>query len=69
MRQSSTSSKASLAQPTKEFKMATSDQEQKSVLVPQHKRMAMGEKISGQSMQSKQSDSKSKGGLSQAKKK
>jgi|TARA_R110000868_G_scaffold374984_1_gene639433 hypothetical protein len=49
--------------------MATSDQEQKSVLVPQHKRMAMGEKISGQSMQSKQSDSKSKGGLSQAKKK
>ena len=49
--------------------MATSDQEQKSILGPQHKRMAMGEKISGQSMQSKQSDSNSKGGLSQAKKK
>ena len=30
--------------------MATSDQEQKSVQVPQHKRMAMGEKLDGQSM-------------------
>lgn len=50
--------------------MATSDQEQKSVNVPQHKRMAMGEKLDGQSMQPKgQSGSQSKGGLSQAKKK
>ena len=45
--------------------MATSDQEQKSILVPQHKRMAMGEKITGQSMQAKGSDkSKPAGGLS-----
>ncbi len=44
--------------------MATSDQEQKSILVPQHKRMAMGEKITGQSMQAK-GGSKPAGGLSQ----
>jgi hypothetical protein len=52
--------------------MATSDQEQKSVLVKQHKRMAMGEKLNGQSMQGKggQSSQTSKptGGLSGAKK-
>ena len=48
--------------------MSTSDQEQKSVLVPQHKRMAMGEKLSGQSMQPK-GENKPQGGLSQAKKK
>lgn len=47
--------------------MATSDQEQKSVLVPQHKRMAMGEKLDGQTM--KGAPPKQTGGLSQAKKK
>jgi hypothetical protein len=50
--------------------MATSDQEQKGINVPQHKRLAMGEKLSGQSMQSKGgSQGKPAGGLSQAKKK
>ena len=48
--------------------MSTSDQEQKSINVPQHKRLAMGEKLTGQSMQPK-GDNKPKGGLSQAKKK
>ena len=52
--------------------MATSDQEQKSVNVPQHKRLAMGEKLNGQSLQGKggQSSQTSKrtGGLSGAKK-
>ena len=49
--------------------MATSDQEQKSVNVPQHKRIAMGEKLNGTSMQPK-GGSQSKGGaLSQVKKK
>lgn len=43
--------------------MATSDQEQKSILVPQHKRMAMGEKLDGTSMQPK-GGSKPAGGLS-----
>ena len=49
--------------------MATSDQEQKSINVPQHKRIAMGEKLDGSSMQSKggQQPSKNQGGLSQAK--
>lgn len=51
--------------------MATSDQEQKSINVPQHKRIAMGEKLDGSSMQPKgqSSGTKSQGGLSQAKKK
>jgi len=51
--------------------MATSDQEQKGINVPQHKRLAAGEKLNGQSMQSKGgSQSKhSGGGLSHAKKK
>ena len=49
--------------------MATSDQEQKGINVRQHKRMAMGEKLNGQSMQPKGGDSKPQGGLSQAKKK
>jgi hypothetical protein len=50
--------------------MSTSDQEQKSVLVPQHKRMAMGEKLDGQSMKGAPSTpTKQSGGLSQAKKK
>ena len=48
--------------------MATSDQEQKSINVPQHKRLAMGEKLNGQSLQPKGGD-KPQGGLSQAKKK
>ena len=46
--------------------MSTSDAEQKSVLVRQRKRMAMGEKLTGQSL--KGSDSKARGGLSHAKK-
>jgi hypothetical protein len=50
--------------------MATSDQEQKSINVPQHKRMAMGEKLTGQSMKSGSgNNSKPRGGLAQAKKK
>jgi hypothetical protein len=49
--------------------MATSDQEQKSINVPQHKRLAMGEKLSGQSMQGAKTTGKPQGGLSQAKKK
>ena len=51
--------------------MATSEQEQKGINVPQHKRLAMGEKLSGQTMQGKSSSSSSKkpaGGLSGAKK-
>jgi hypothetical protein len=48
--------------------MSTSDQEQKSINVPQHKRLAMGEKLNGQSMQPKGGNAP-KGGLSQAKKK
>ena len=49
--------------------MATSDQEQRSINVPQHKRMAMGEKLDGSSMQPKgsQSQGKAQGGLSQVK--
>jgi len=49
--------------------MATSDQEQKSINVPQHKRMAMGEKLDGQSMKGSPTPTKQSGGLSQAKKK
>jgi hypothetical protein len=51
--------------------MATSDQEQKGINVRQHKRLAMGEKLTGQTMQSKggSQGSKPAGGLSQAKKK
>lgn len=48
--------------------MATSDQEQKSVNVPQHKRIAMGAPINGQSLQEKGGDKK-QGGLTNAKKK
>ena len=33
--------------------MATSDQEQKGINVPQHKRIAMGEKLDGTSYQPK----------------
>lgn len=42
--------------------MATSDSEQKSINVPQHKRLAMGEKLTGDSMQPK-GGSKPAGGL------
>ena len=49
--------------------MAVSEQEQKSINVPQHKRMAMGEKITGQSMKPSGNGSKPQGGLAQAKKK
>lgn len=52
--------------------MATNDAEQKSVLVPQHKRMAMGVPITGQSMQAKgdsKSSAKPAGGLSHVAKK
>jgi hypothetical protein len=51
--------------------MATSDQEQKSINVPMHKRLAMGEKLDGITLQSKgntSQTSKSKGGLSHVKK-
>lgn len=51
--------------------MATSDQAQKGINVPQHKRIAMGEKLDGTSYQPKggsQSGNR-QGGLSQAKKK
>jgi hypothetical protein len=51
--------------------MSTSDQEQKGINVPQHKRMAMGEKLTGQSYQPNGSkpNGKPQGGLAQAKKK
>ena len=50
--------------------MATSEYEQRTINVPQHKRIAMGEKLDGTSMQPKGgSQAKPKGGLSQAKKK
>lgn len=51
--------------------MATSDQEQRSVLVPQHKRIAQGEKLNGtsygargQGAPASQGKSQAKGGLS-----
>lgn len=46
--------------------MATTDQEQKGINVPQHKRIAMGEKLDGSSMQPK--GQQQQGGLSQKKK-
>lgn len=51
--------------------MATSDQEQKSVNVSQHKRLAMGEKLDGTSYQAKGQGQKAKpaGGLSHIAKK
>jgi hypothetical protein len=51
--------------------MATSDQDQMSINVPMHKRIAMGEKLDGTSLQPKgqQPPAKPQGGLSQAKKK
>jgi hypothetical protein len=55
--------------PLKEIKMATSDKEQMGVNVPQHKRLAMGEKLTGQTLAPKGGDKKHQGGLSGAKKK
>lgn len=52
--------------------MATSDKEQMSINVPQHKRLAMGEKLTGQAMQPKGGSGDKKhsgGGLAGAKKK
>lgn len=51
--------------------MATSDQEQKSINVPMHKRLAMGEKLDGTSLQPKGGSQGSKpvGGLSHVAKK
>ena len=52
--------------------MATSDAEQRSINVPYHKRLAMGEKLDGTSLQAKGKPapaSKPRGGLAQAKKK
>ena len=47
-----------------------SDQEQKSEMVPQHKRIAMGVKLDGQSMQPKgQAPQPQKGALAQVDKK
>lgn len=47
-----------------------SDQEQKGINVPQHKRIAQGEKLDGTSYGSKgQSQGQAKGGLSHATKK
>jgi hypothetical protein len=40
--------------------MATSDQEQKGILVPQHKRLAAGAPINGQSLQPKGEQKKDK---------
>lgn len=52
--------------------MGTSDQEQMSQFVRQHKRIAMGEKLNGSSMGAQGSakpTEKKSGGLAQAKKK
>lgn len=51
--------------------MSISEKEQKSEDVPFHKRLAMGEKLDGQSLKSKgeSSEKKKSGGLSHAKKK
>lgn len=46
-----------------------SDNEQKSINVPQHKRIAQGEKLDGTSMQPKGQGNKPQGGLAHAKKK
>jgi hypothetical protein len=49
--------------------MSTSDQEQKSEYVRQHKRIAMGEKLDGTSLQPKGQPAQKQGALQQAKKK
>lgn len=48
--------------------MAISDQEQKSILVPQHKRMAMGAPIDGKTLENKTAKPTT-GGLASTKKK
>jgi hypothetical protein len=49
--------------------MATSDKEQQSILVPQHKRMAAGAPITGQTLEGKGQSKSTGGALTQAKKK
>jgi hypothetical protein len=49
--------------------MATSDQQQKGIDVKQHHRLAMGEKINGQTMKPTGNAAQPKGGLAHAKKK
>lgn len=49
--------------------MATSDKEQQSVLVPQHKRLAQGAPITGQTLENKGQSKSNGGALTQAKKK
>ena len=49
--------------------MSTSNEEQKSILVPQHKRLAMGANIDGTSYQAKGENSKPKSGLGHVAKK
>jgi hypothetical protein len=49
--------------------MATSEQEQKGIYVPQHKRLAMGVKLNGQSMNPVGDRPRPTGSLSRAKKK
>jgi hypothetical protein len=51
--------------------MAANDTEQKSELVPQHKRLAMGEKLDGTSLKPKgqSQDNKPRSGLSHVKSK
>jgi hypothetical protein len=50
--------------------MASSDYEQRTILVPQHKRIAQGEKLDGSNMQPKGgTQKKPQGGLAHAKKK
>jgi hypothetical protein len=48
--------------------MSVSDQEQKSINVPYHKRLAQGEKLDGTSLQPKGQKEKPKGGLPKGKK-
>jgi len=48
--------------------MSTSDQEQKSINVPMHKRLAQGEKLDGTSLKGSGDKAKAKGALDHAKK-
>lgn len=48
--------------------MAISDKEQQSILVPQHKRLAQGAPITGQTLENTKSQNNKGGALSQAKK-
>ena len=47
--------------------MATSDKEQQSVFVPQHKRLAQGAPINGQTLEPKGQPQQKQGGLAIAK--